>query len=123
MENQSNQFGSDKQGDLYTKPVPQNLPNANLILILGILSILLCWWHFISIAGIVLGIISLVMAKRENALYAANPSRYTAGSLNNVKAGRICALIGMTISIIVFVFVILMIIGVLATLPFWGMIQ
>jgi hypothetical protein len=123
MEKQSNQFGSDKQGDLYAKPVPQNLPNANLILILGILSILLCWWHFISIAGIVLGIISLVMAKRENALYAANPSRYTAGSLNNVKAGRICALIGMTISIIVFVFVMLMIIGVLVTLPFWGMIQ
>jgi len=123
MENQSQPAGSIPQGGLKTGPVPQNLPNSNMVLILGILSILLCWWHFISIAGIVLGIISIVMARRENALYAADPARYTTSSLNNVKTGRICAIIGLVISIIVFLFVVLMIVGVLVTLPFWGMIH
>jgi hypothetical protein len=106
-----------------TEGPPQNLPHANAVLILGILSILLCWWHFISLAGIVLGIIALVMAKSEKALYYANPSHYTISSLNNVSTGRICAIIGLTISCIVFLFVILLIIGVLASLPFWGMIR
>ncbi|MEI6172625.1 MAG: CCC motif membrane protein [Bacteroidota bacterium] len=123
MENQSQPAGFMHQGDLKSGHDPQNLPNSNMVLILGILSILLCWWHFISIAGIVLGIISIVMARRENALYAADPSRYTTSSLNNVKTGRICAIIGLVISIIVFLFVMLMIVGVLVTLPFWGMLH
>ena len=111
------------QPDDFSNNAPQNLPNANLILILGILSIFLCWWHFVSIAGIILGIISLFLAKKETVLYYTNPTRYTISSLNNVKTARICAIIGLTISIIVFSFVILLIIGVLATLPFWGMIH
>jgi hypothetical protein len=123
MENPSNNKGADRYGTLNNNPAPQNLPNANLILILGILSILLCWWHFISIAGIILGIVSLVMAKKENALYRSDPGHFTASSLNSVKTGRICAIVGLTISIIVFIFVMLMIIGILVTLPFWGMIH
>ena len=111
------------QPDNFSNPAPQNLPNANLILILGILSIFLCWWHFVSFAGILLGIISLFLAKKETALYNTNSAFYTISSLNNLKTGRICAIIGLTISIIVFSFVILLIIGVLATLPFWGMIH
>ncbi len=123
MENPSNQSGPGQHGGFYNDPAPQNLPNANIVLVLGILSILLCWWHFISAAGIILGIIALVMAKREKALYSSNPSRYTISSLNNVKTGRICAIIGIIISALVFVFVMLMIAGILITLPFWGMIH
>lgn len=123
MENPSNESGPNQHGGFYKDPAPQNLPNANIVLVLGILSILLCWWHFISAAGIILGIIALVMANREKSLYDSNPSRYTISSLNNVKTGRICAIIGITISVIVFVFVMLMIAGILITLPFWGMIH
>ncbi len=123
MEQPSNHPGSGQQGGLYNNPVPKNLPNANIIMILGILSILLCWWHFVSVAGIVLGIVAIMMARKENATYSADPSRYTTSSFNNVKTGRICAIIGLTISILVFVFVTLMIIGVLVALPFWGMIR
>ncbi|MCX6276792.1 MAG: CCC motif membrane protein [Bacteroidetes bacterium] len=104
-------------------PNPENLPNAKLILLLGILSILLCWWHFISFAGIVLGAIALLMANREMKLYYSNPLDFTISSLNNVKAGRTCALIGLAISVIIFSFVLLMIFGILASLPFWGMIH
>jgi hypothetical protein len=123
MENQSNNPETNRQGSFGNVPAPQALPNSNMILILGILSILLCWWHLISFAGIVLGIISLVMANKEKTLYLADPSRYTLSSLNNVRTGRICAIIGLTISIIVFLFAILLIIGVLVSLPFWGMMH
>jgi uncharacterized membrane-anchored protein len=103
--------------------VPKNLPNANLILVLGILSIVLCWWHFVSISGIVLGLIALILANRESKLYHANPAVYTASSQNTVRTGRTCALIGLTISVIVFTFVMLLVFDILVTLPFWGMIH
>ena len=102
---------------------PQNLPNANMILVLGILSVFLCWWHIVSLAGIIIGIVALVKAGRESSLYYSDPSRYTISSLNSVKTGRTCAIIGLSISIVVFVFVILLILGVLAELPYWGMIH
>jgi len=102
---------------------PQNLPNANLILILGVISLVISWWHLVSLAGIILAIITLVMANKEKVLYEANPSSYAISSLNNVKAGRICAIIGLIISIIVFLIVLLVITGILLTLPFWGMIE
>ena len=102
---------------------PQNLPNASMILVLGILSVFLCWWHIVSLAGIILGIVALVKAGRESSRYYSDPSRYTTSSLNSVKTGRTCAIIGLSISIVVFVFVIFQILGVLAELPYWGMIH
>ncbi len=101
---------------------PENLPNSRLILTLGILSIVFCWWHFISLVGIILGIVALVLARNETLLFQSNPGRYTISSLNNVKTGRTCALIGLIISLIVFLFVTLLIVGIVSTLPFWGMI-
>ncbi|MBX9784958.1 MAG: hypothetical protein K2X48_16840 [Chitinophagaceae bacterium] len=64
------------------------LPNATLILVLGILSIVVC---------LITGIIALVMAKKEMALYDANPGVYSQASYNNVKTGRICAIIGIVL--------------------------
>ena len=103
--------------------VPNNLPHSNTILVLGILSIAFCWWHFISFIGIVLGIITLVLSGKAMSLYHTHPKRYSVSSLNNVKAGRICAIIGLIISFIVFLFVILIFMGILATIPFWGMMS
>lgn len=123
MENQSGRQQQGNPSGFSPNPLPQHLPKANLILILGILSILFCWWHLVSIAGIALGFIALVMANRETKLYEANPDAYTISSLNNVKTGRTCALIGLIISVIVFAFVMLLILGILVTLPFWGMIR
>ena len=123
MENQSGHTQPDQSAGFHQHTVPQNLPNANIILVLGILSILLCWWHFVSIAGIVLGFIALVMANRETKLYYSDQARYTTSSFNNVRTGRTCAVIGLTIAIIVFAFVMLLIFGVLVTLPFWGMMH
>ena len=122
MEEQT--FNSKSQGNPFNNPgFQQNLPNSNTILVLGILSIVFCWWHLVSFVGIVLGIITIVLANKEIAVFNANPQNFTISSLNNVKTGRICAIIGLIISIIIFVLVSLFLIGFLATLPFWGMLR
>lgn len=123
MSDQHESARTDAPGKGITPQPRQNLPNANMVLILGIASILLCWWHFISFVGIVLAIVALIMANKETRLYYQYPGVYSESSLNNVKTGRICALIGLIISLIIFAFVILLAIGLIASLPFWGMIR
>ena len=115
---------SKPQGEPVHNPLyQQNLPNSNTILVLGILSIVFCWWHLVSFVGIVLGIVTIVLSRKEMALYSSAPHQYTLSSLNNVRTGRTCAIIGLIISIVVFVLVSFFLIGLLATLPFWGMIR
>lgn len=74
----------------------QQLPNSTLILIFGILSIIGCCCY--GLVGIVFGIIALVMAKRATAIYNANPELYT--GYNNVKTGKILAIIGLVLSVL-----------------------
>tara|TARA_R110002049_G_scaffold37701_2_gene118162 strand:+ start:160 stop:489 length:330 start_codon:yes stop_codon:yes gene_type:complete len=71
----------------------QKLPNATLILIFGILSILGCCFYGI---GIILGIVALVLAKKATKLYAENPEEYT--GIQNVKTGKILSIIGIILS-------------------------
>lgn len=77
----------------------QSLPNATAVLVLGILSIVVCF---------ITGIIALVMSKKDMALYAANPGAYTEASYRNLKAGRICAIIGIVLQCLGILFYILM---------------
>jgi hypothetical protein len=74
------------------------LPNATPVLVLGILSILLCICY--GILGIILAIIALVLAAKDSQLYAADPQAYTPSSYGNLKAGRICAIIGLILSLL-----------------------
>lgn len=74
----------------------QQLPNATLILVFGILSIVGCCCY--GVLGIIFGIITLVMSKRATEIYNANPEIYT--DYNNVKTGRILAIIGLVLSIL-----------------------
>lgn len=82
-----------------------NLPNATAVLVLGILSIVVCF---------ITGIIALVMAKKDLALYEANPGMYNPASLSNIKTGRICAIIGLVLwglGILVYVLFIVIFLG------------
>jgi magnesium-transporting ATPase (P-type) len=119
MEEQPQQPGTEEK---YQLPVPENLPNATTVLVLGILSIVFSFWYF-SIIGIILGIITLVLANKDMQLYAADKKRYSLNSFNNLKAGRTCAIIGLVVAIIIFIIVLLVILGFLASIPFWGMID
>ncbi|USL95016.1 DUF4190 domain-containing protein [Riemerella anatipestifer] len=72
----------------------QNLPNATLVLVLGILSILGCCCY--GVPGIILGVVALVMYKKDNQLYWANPELYA--NYSNLTTGRILAIIGIVLS-------------------------
>ncbi len=76
----------------------QALPNATIVLILGILSIVTCCCY--GVIGLILGIVALVLSKKDRALYAANVAYYTEGSFKNLNAGRVCAIIGLILNIL-----------------------
>lgn len=78
------------------------LKNATAVLVLGILSIIGCCLY--GIPGLIMGIIALVLAGKDLKLYNANPDAYTSGSYSNLKAGRVCAIIGVILSSIYFIF-------------------
>lgn len=81
------------------------VPNGSAVLVLGILSIVCCFCY--GIIGLVLGIIALVLAGKAMAAYKANPGSYTMSSFNNMKAGRVCAIIGTCLSALYVIFLII----------------
>lgn len=85
----------------------QALPNATAVLVLGILSIVACWCY--GIVGIILGVIALILSGKSKKLYDENPGAYTEGSYNNLKAGKICAIIGLSLSALTFIYFIFVI--------------
>lgn len=96
---EQNQF---EQNQFNQPQVP--LPNATVVLVLGILSIVGCCCY--GVLGIVFGIIALVFAKSASSQYKANPHLYTPSSYQNVNAGKICAIIGLVLSVLVVVYII-----------------
>jgi hypothetical protein len=81
--------------------IQEKLPNSGGILTLGILGIVLAGG-----IGLILSIIALSMAPGAIRLYEQNPGRYTESSLRNVKAGRTCAIIGLSLLVVIIFIVI-----------------
>jgi M penetrans paralogue family 26 len=67
------------------------LPNATATLVLGILSIVVCF---------ICGIVALVISNKDVAIYKNNPELYSLASYNNIKAGRICAIVGIVLQVV-----------------------
>lgn len=93
----------------------QPLPNATAVLVLGIISIVGCFCY--GVIGIICGIIALILSGKDKNLYRANPAMYTPGSYNNLSAGRVCAIIGLVLSLL---YIVLLIV-VLATIGISGL--
>jgi hypothetical protein len=89
----------------------QIVPNSTATLVLGILSIVSCWFY--GLPGVILAIIALYISGAGKRAYEANPTWYSLASYNNLKAGRICAIVGLCLSAIYFLiaFVILAFVG------------
>lgn len=84
----------------------QQLPNATLILVFGILSIVgCCCW---GIVGLIFGIVALILSKKATEIYNSNPELYI--GYQNVKTGKILAIIGIILSSLVIIANIVMII-------------
>lgn len=73
----------------------QKLPNAIVVLVLGILSIPSCCFYGV---GIIFSIIALVLAKKDMDLYKQDPALYDGYS--NINTGRILAIIGIVLNVI-----------------------
>jgi hypothetical protein len=83
------------------------VPNSTAVLVLGIVSIVLCWCG--GIVGIACGIIAMILGNKGKAIYEASPDAYTASSFNNLKAGKICGIIGIALSAIYLIYYIIVI--------------
>ncbi len=81
----------------------QEVPNATLILVFGILSLVGCCCY--GILGVVFGIITIVISNKAMAIYNANPEMYY--GYQNVKIGRILAIIGLVLSAVFLITIIL----------------
>jgi hypothetical protein len=92
------QFGNNPMGQVA-------LPNSAAVLVLGIISIALCWCY--GVVALTCGIIALVLGNKGMSVYKANPNAYTLSSYNNLKAGRVCAIIGICLASLMVVYVII----------------
>ncbi|MDR1668111.1 MAG: DUF4190 domain-containing protein [Bacteroidales bacterium] len=83
-------------------PVPIPLPNATASLVLGILSIVsFCCY---GIIGLILGTIGLVLGYKAVELYNSSPGVYSKVAYQNAHAGKVCSIIGLSLSVIYVVF-------------------
>ena len=94
---------NDQNRDYLSNPnnnYAQPLTNATATLVLGILSIVICF---------ICGIVALAISNKDVSLYKANPEFYSESSYNNIKAGRICAIIGIVLQAAALIFYIVII--------------
>lgn len=98
------------------------LPNAGAVLTLGIISIALCWCY--GVVSLTCGIIALVLANKSLILYKENPTAYSLASFNNIKAGRVCSIIGLCLSglMLLYVIIVFAFIGAAFSAMPWDMI-
>ncbi len=79
------------------------LSNSGTILSMGILSIVsLCCCG--PVLGPIFAIIALAMSSKVSKTYNNSPEKFTTGSVNNYKAGKICAIVGLCIGGIYLIF-------------------
>ncbi|MCL3781587.1 hypothetical protein EMN47_14455 [Prolixibacteraceae bacterium JC049] len=95
----------------------QPLPNATLILTLGVISLITLFCY--QPASLLLAIIALILAYIEDNNYKASPMSYTRHSYTNLKTGRVCAIIAAALSGILLFFALLGISHFLNELPFF----
>ncbi|MDP4210865.1 MAG: CCC motif membrane protein [Bacteroidota bacterium] len=81
----------------------QTVPYSTAVLVLGILSIVICC----GFVGLILGIIALVLANSGEQAYLANPQAYAETSYKNLRAGKICAIIGICLGALSFVVILI----------------
>lgn len=92
----SSRGGSGSGGGSFSDMGVLSIPEANSVLVLGIISIVGAFCY--GIFGIILGVIALIVANKPMKAYKQEPGKYTLSSYNNLKTGRVCAIIGLSIS-------------------------
>ncbi len=103
---QNNKTYADNKAQKSSIPIQEKLPNSGAILTLGILSIatLCCCGPFL---GMILAIIALSLAPGVNRELTNKPDYYKISTINNFKAGKICAIVGLCLGAIYLIYFIL----------------
>ena len=82
-------------------------PQAGSVQTLGVLGLIFTF--VASLVGLILNIICLAKAGNAMGQVKANPAMYTEASVKKIKAGRTCAIIGLSIQGFVILIVIILI--------------
>lgn len=98
--NELDHLGDELNLDIEEMRGYAELPNSTAVLVLGILSIPCCCF---SLVGVILGVIGLILAKQDLKKYHLAPHRFSQKSYKNLKAGQVCAIIGVALGSIGFV--------------------
>jgi M penetrans paralogue family 26 len=101
MSQQINNIGNPYNQNVYQ----QKIPNGEAVLVLGIISIVASFCY--GFIGLILGIIALILASSANKTYLMNPNVYSLASYNNLKAGKVCAIIGVVLGSLIILSVII----------------
>jgi hypothetical protein len=89
----------------YTNQFKRELPNAQMVLILGIASLILdviCGCCYGGVFGWVVGLIGWIMGNRAIKEYESNPSAFTPQSYNQAKNGKLMSMIGLILGLVSF---------------------
>lgn len=89
---------TDQHAPLDTPPGQQPLRNHTAALVLGILSIVPGICLVYGIGGVIMGVIALVISRDDYAAIKANPAGYNPSQVSSLKAGRVCAIVGLSLS-------------------------
>lgn len=122
MENQEPEFHTQEpeqyQKVYYTPVRRKQLPNSTAVLVLGIISIPTSFCY--GFIGITLGIVALVLAKKDLKLHRQYPDEFD--GYDNLNIGRICAIIGLSIGSLIFLLLLMYILFaftmIFSALPF-----
>ena len=74
----------------------QQLPNATLVLVMGILFIIGCCCY--GVPGLIFGIVAIILGTKATKIYKQDPQLYT--GYGNVQAGKIMGIIGVVLSVL-----------------------
>ncbi|HLP55108.1 MAG TPA: hypothetical protein VK151_08770 [Fluviicola sp.] len=72
----------------------EKIPGSGGVLAMGILSIV----FFMGLLGPIMGIITLATSGSKVHMYHNDPDRYDEASFRQVKSGRTCAVVGLSLS-------------------------
>jgi hypothetical protein len=86
-------------------PLRETIPNSGAVLILGILSVLFCWFY--GFLSLILGITALVLAANGAKEYNREPGRYDQASYYKLRLGRNFAIAGLCLGALSLIFALL----------------
>ena len=77
----------------------EKLPHSTTSLVLGIFSIITCWYY--GLPGVILGIVGFILGKKSVSIHNEDPELYE--GIGNAKAGKVISIIGLLLSLLVLI--------------------